>query len=532
MKIKIILILITLIAFFVRIYNYQYPPLLWDEASLGYNAYSIIKTGKDEYGKFFPLIFKSFGDYKPGFYVYLSIPFIAMFGLSELSVRLPSIILGSLIPLLFFLLINSQTKNKNLAIISSIIAAFNPYSIHFSRGAWETNVLTFELLLASYLFFKNKYFLSTVIFGLSLYTYQGAKLISLLLIIALFIVNFSKSKAKSYQNFFFVLIVFSLPIIFGLLFNSTGNRLQVMSLLSYKQKNEEVNTIISQSNKFDYLLFHNQSFFFIKGFLNRYFNHFSPEFLAFQGDWQNPRHSPPYMGVILYPSLIFLIIGLFSPNIQKNKLTIYMFLWLLIAPIPSALTRDSVSSVRAMSFSVPLIYFISLGLNSFFKKYNHIPVYILIIFCYLLSFIYYLDLYFNHMIKKSPNDFLYGYKQLISYVDNNKQNFQKIYITDYLNQPYIFYLFYSKYDPTKYQQHNSFVENDRGDVGMVKNIDNITFGVPNWNSLQDKKNTLAIYSNQELILEEIYNKDTFNKKDFIPLTPINNISTFYAYISP
>ncbi|MBU4431115.1 hypothetical protein KKB16_03350, partial [Patescibacteria group bacterium] len=67
-KTKIILLLITLTAFFIRIYKTNsYPPLLWDETAIGYNAYSILKTGKDEYGEFLPLIFKSFGDYKPGF---------------------------------------------------------------------------------------------------------------------------------------------------------------------------------------------------------------------------------------------------------------------------------------------------------------------------------------------------------------------------------------------------------------------------------------------------------------------------------
>ena len=77
-------------------------PLLWDEAALGYNAYSISQTLRDEYGQFMPLIFKSFGDYKPGLYVYLAVPFVTIFGLNEISVRLPSIILGALSPILLF----------------------------------------------------------------------------------------------------------------------------------------------------------------------------------------------------------------------------------------------------------------------------------------------------------------------------------------------------------------------------------------------------------------------------------------------
>jgi len=59
---KKILFIIIVAGFLIRFININnYPPLLWDEASLGYNAYSILKTGRDEYGKFLPLIFKSFG---------------------------------------------------------------------------------------------------------------------------------------------------------------------------------------------------------------------------------------------------------------------------------------------------------------------------------------------------------------------------------------------------------------------------------------------------------------------------------------
>jgi len=64
------LLIIFLISLIIRLYQISYPPLLWDEASLGYNAYSILQTGRDEYGKLLPLIFKSFGDYKPGLYAY------------------------------------------------------------------------------------------------------------------------------------------------------------------------------------------------------------------------------------------------------------------------------------------------------------------------------------------------------------------------------------------------------------------------------------------------------------------------------
>src|SRR3989338_2905971 len=81
-------------------------PLLWDEAALGYNAYSILKTGKDEYGIFMPLILKSFGDYKPALYAYAAVLPVGLFGLNEFSVKLPSAVSGVAIIGLVYLLVS------------------------------------------------------------------------------------------------------------------------------------------------------------------------------------------------------------------------------------------------------------------------------------------------------------------------------------------------------------------------------------------------------------------------------------------
>ena len=364
MKTKYLLLLITLIALILRLYKIgSYPPLLWDEASLGYNAYSILKTARDEYGTFLPLIFKSFGDYKPGLYVYLTIPFVALLGLTPLAVRLPSIILGSLLPcFLYLLIVQISPKSKKLDILSALVLAFNPINIHFSRGAWETNILTAELVLAALFFLKQKYFLSALIFASTLYTYQGGKLTSLLLIFILVLLHQKELLAKPMtfiRQFILPLFILALPIAYGLFFSSDSNRLKVVSLLSYPRSQADTQQIISESSQLDYQIFHNRFLFFIKNFATRYFNHFSPRLLTFQGDWQNPRHSAPYIGILLYPSLIFFIVGLFS---KAKKLKKIFLLWLLLAPIPAALTRDSVQTVRAMSLSIPLVFFISLGL--------------------------------------------------------------------------------------------------------------------------------------------------------------------------
>lgn len=103
MKREILSVLFVLIAgAILRFYLLGQVPngITTDEADVGYNAYSIIKTGKDVYGRNYPLFFQSFDDYKRGLLIYLQIPFVYLFGLTEFSIRLLPAILGTTIPLL------------------------------------------------------------------------------------------------------------------------------------------------------------------------------------------------------------------------------------------------------------------------------------------------------------------------------------------------------------------------------------------------------------------------------------------------
>ncbi|MBI2599051.1 glycosyltransferase family 39 protein [Candidatus Curtissbacteria bacterium] len=104
---KYLLLAIILLAAILRFYKLGSTPpsLYWDEASLGYNAYSILKTGRDEHGKFLPTTnFAAFGDYKPPGYIYTTVPSIAIFGLTEFAIRFPSALFGTLTVLLTYLL--------------------------------------------------------------------------------------------------------------------------------------------------------------------------------------------------------------------------------------------------------------------------------------------------------------------------------------------------------------------------------------------------------------------------------------------
>ncbi|MEK7458139.1 MAG: hypothetical protein AAB612_01480, partial [Patescibacteria group bacterium] len=119
-----------------------------DEVALGYNAYTILKTGRDEYGVWFPVSITSFGDQKLPGYVYTLIPFIAMFGLHPWVVRLPSLLAGVSIVILAGLLarqfsdilINEKKLRSFFPLLAMLAVALSPWSNHFSRVAYEAHL--------------------------------------------------------------------------------------------------------------------------------------------------------------------------------------------------------------------------------------------------------------------------------------------------------------------------------------------------------------------------------------------------------
>ena len=131
----ILLIVILLLSLFLRFYkvNTNPPSLDWDEASIGYNAYSILKTGADEYGNKFPLSIRSFDDYKPPLYVYLDVPSIAVFGLNEIGTRFPAALIGFLSVLIIYFLVKEifddweEDRKEKLALIAAFFLGVSPW---------------------------------------------------------------------------------------------------------------------------------------------------------------------------------------------------------------------------------------------------------------------------------------------------------------------------------------------------------------------------------------------------------------------
>ena len=156
MKNKFFLAIILILAAFLRLYKLGSLPNSYtpDELAQGYTAYSIIQTGRDEWGSQNWLNLRSFGDYKPPLQTLLMIPSIKIFGLTPFAVRLPNAIFGIATVLITYLIAQQLFDNTLISLLSSLFMSVSPWSLPMSRIALEANLVVFIISLAVFLFIK------------------------------------------------------------------------------------------------------------------------------------------------------------------------------------------------------------------------------------------------------------------------------------------------------------------------------------------------------------------------------------------
>lgn len=532
------LVAILLLAALLRLWSLSANPphLTNDEAALGYNAYSILKTGRDEHGQLLPLVFKSFGDWKPGLYVYLTVPFMAALGLTEPAVRLPGALLGVLGVWLVYLVVlqlfgdkKLGIDGKKLAITASFFLAISPWHVQFSRGAWEAQVSLTLVLAGTYLFLravKDKpqwIDWSAVLFATTLLVYQGAKLSSLIVVglLALFYrKEFLAIPRGKISLAILAGLVVSLPILFSIFSGKVG-RLEVYSIFSYPRRQEDTQAFLSQAGETTssptFFLYHSQPLEFTRAILGRWLNHYSPSFLLFKGDG-NPRHGVPHAGKVLILDGILLSLGLVVlSRFGKHPAALFLWGWLLLSPLPSALSRDEVNSVRSLNMVAPLVIIISLGALLLWEQIRKrlgkfFPLaFVFLSLLYFGNYLYWLDQYWVHNPKANSQEWQYGYKQLVQEINNQKENYEKVVVQQSYAQPYIFFLFYDKYPPGQYQKmaKEVFIPSKFGDVGLVSGAAGIEFREVNW--AQDKRTSGLLIATPP---EKIPTEDRGSPSDF------------------
>ena len=285
-------------------------------------------------------------------------------------------------------------------------------------------------------------------------------------------------------------LVFAIPIVLSFTSGQTG-RLKVFSVFSYRRPEEYLTEQLDlakvEFGSAKYYLYYSEALNTTRGIMGRWFNHFSGKFLFFDGDWANPRHSAPDTGEMLLVDIVLLVIGLgVLATRSKSKYSQFVLLWLVLAPLPSALSRDQVHAVRSLNMVIPLTIISAVGIYFLIDKIKNnnkvlkMIAYSLLFIGYGGSMLVFLDNYFIHQPVHNSQYWEYGYKQVVETVTPLQDQYHTVHVRQSFAQPYIYFLFYQQYDPAKYQKQANLIESEYGDVGRVEYLDNISFLPIDW----------------------------------------------------
>ncbi len=465
---KLALILVVLLAATLRFYALDKIPasLNPDEVALGYNAFSLLHTGADEHGVFLPLALQSFGDWKLPGYSYVSILPIALFGLNAFSVRITSAIAGVVGVILIYFITFRLFKRKSLALLTALLFALSPWSIYFSRAAYEVNLATTFFLVGLFSFLKfldvekNRIWwsiLSVIFFGMTVFTYNSYIIFTPLFLLGLG--YFFRKEIKFNWRLLAplaMLVIFVGASFYSSIFTSTN---KTSTLLVFNDPNtiynrvEKIRGDKASTNPLEKVIY-NKFTGGLYQFGQNYLSAFSPSFLFDKGG-DKLVDNLGYFGNIYLIDALFIFTGFAGLFLQKEKNLKILLLWLFLSPIPAALTKSPQSSTR-LFLLMPILVIISaygaVQIIEFLKGRNLInyclKLLVLVLFIYNVAL--FMDGYFVHLNVQRARFWDYGYQQAVEL--SQKYPDYKVVMRGPENFPYIYFLFYNQYDPNKFRK--------------------------------------------------------------------------------
>lgn len=456
---------IMLIAIWARIYDLNGLPvgLFVDEASIGYNAFSIAKTGMDEYGNSFPLYFRAFGEYKNPVLIYCAAILIKLFGSSTYVLRLTSSIFG-ILTVFYTYKLSSVYFDKRISLLATFLIAVSPWHILFSRQVGDASSLSLFIVLGLYLVSKglkgnNKYILySAIPIGISFYCYAVAKAFIPLLYLFFILINLKTILKK--KNIFITWISLICLILTPLLHssitnNSINGRFNMLFIANTpEQEKNDFNKTLPP------FLAKTKSILLPAIFVRNYFKHLSLKFLLITGDG-NLRHNPAGKGQLLFFTFWMSILGLICLLIKRER-ELYIFpIWFFLFPIPASLTWDALPHAARSICGLPVFeilaavgfYFtISMLRKIVSVKMSFLKVCLLAVFgVFIVGSIvdlnYSLENFYKNYAKKSMNYYDYDICAISKATENLSQG--NIILVPFDFNP-VSILFLQKIDPYKF----------------------------------------------------------------------------------
>ncbi|MCC6711157.1 MAG: glycosyltransferase family 39 protein [Candidatus Pacebacteria bacterium] len=388
-----LLLLAIIVGFALRFYKLENLPVILnrDEAALAYNAYLLSETGRDEWGRVWPLALESFGDYKLPGYSWILIPFFKVFGLSDLIVRLPSALAGTLLILVFYLWLKALKITEKFSLVGAWLIALLPVSIFYSRMAYEANIALTLMVTALWLItlltqkWQVKLVISLIlVLTLAVFTYNTPWLLLPFLLVYLYLIYPTKPKKRNSEAWWLMASVAVIFIITTRVFISlTGQKSGIAiftdetiwsNWIAYRESLHP-NWLWLLGNKYVYWL----------GLMwTRFWQSFSPYFLVIHGD-NHAWHRLPtwghltflvygfgWLGIILTIKQLWQIgwkkILKFKDLTETTRFNLAN-IFLFIATLgPSVITVDSPHATRSLLFFIFWVMLAVKGMSWLFDQ--------------------------------------------------------------------------------------------------------------------------------------------------------------------
>ena len=524
MKNRITLMLLfssLLLAIFLRFYKLGQVPngLYRDETAIGYNSYSILTTGKDEYGQRAPLYFKSFGDYKLPVYVYVTAATVKFFGLTPLAVRLPSAIFGVLTVLALYFLVKELTEDRLLSAVSSLLLAATPWHIHYSRAAFEVSLSLFFFTAGGTLLIqaltKNhrwKFLLGTLCFILSLYTYNLTRLLTPVLYL-LFLVVYRKELKTLTTSEKLATIGLSAILLapFVATFTGSGGVASAQGTLITSSAAVQAQLLELRSYMIALppvlaSLFFNRFILTFWQYLQHLASYLSVTFLFLTGS-PHGNHGIGNVGQFYLFELPLIVLGIVASLKQKGVSQLLLFWWFFAAVAIAALTREAPHATRGFFLLVPVTVWAARGLmitiqwlRTKTKRIQTILVSLMVLFA-LYNILFYLFSYFVRFPVFYAKAWRSADAQLVELLKQNGHNFDKIIIDKQAGFVYTSLLFYAQYPASDFQQTVKRAADDSEGFSEVISFGKYEFRDIDWPKDFAQPNTLLITTRERKPLE-------------------------------
>ena len=451
---EVFLFFIFMIGSFVRLFAIgRFPNALnVDEASSGYDAFSLMKWGVDRAGNSYPVYLYAWGSGQSVLYSYLMIPVIAVTGLTEYGIRLPMAITGAISLYVFYYLIKNIFDNKKYGIIATAFFAICPWHIMKSRWGMECNIFPDLILFASLLLVlglkKEKtglQVLAFVVLAISSYSYGTSYLFLPVFVLGTLGYLIYKKELTIKKSIIYLLVMFVLciPIIVYIFINTFGleqitiGKVTIPKLLVNRY--DEVSTVFSGN------IFENC----VNNLLE------TLRILILQNDKLEWNAIPQY-GLFYLISIVFFIIGLRAcvKKYKKNNFNQIMNIWMISAIVLCAFCVANINRINIIM--IPCIYYIIVGLFEFLTKYKQLTVCIAVI--YMVLFIEFMYSYVNKDYNKYYT-FTSGVEDVVDYCKS--LDVDNIYCKYSFKEPFMYFMFYGQEDVREYLDTVEYFEEGR-----------------------------------------------------------------------